>query len=111
MWQFIGASFGENCDKQFIELLGFNLDELCSQLKALVEPLQENEVKNKGKSEMTAAKGEAAPEEAPVDHTADQGQLTIALFAGHIELAVDLAIKQNRFVFFVFVVFEGNTIF
>ena len=90
LWQFIGASFGENCDKQFIELLGFNLDELCSQLKALVEPMKENEV---------------APEEAPVDHTAYLGQLTRALLAGHIELAVDLAIKQNRFVFFVLVVF------
>ena len=90
LWQFIGSSFGENCDKQFIELLGFNLDELCSQLKALVEPMKENEV---------------APEEAPVDHTAYLGQLTRALLAGHIELAVDLAIKQNRFVFFVLVVF------
>ena len=65
---------------------------------------------------MIAAQAVAAPaaeEEAPAlttldqlfsltkDPTTDQGQLTIALLAGDIELAVDLAIKQNRLVSFI----------
>jgi len=126
LWQFIGASFGENCDQQFLKLLGINLDELSSQLKALLEPVKENGIEEEvtekvaglgvsdtsDEFEMIAAQAVAAPEspaEAQAlttldqlfslskDPTTDQGQLTIALLAGDIELAVDLAIKQNRF--------------
>ena len=32
VWQFIEASFGENCDQKFLKLLGINLEELSGQL-------------------------------------------------------------------------------
>ena len=133
LWQFIGASFGENCDQQFIKLLGINLEELSSQMRTLLEPepvKEEEEIEEEitdkiaglevsepyDEFEMIAAQAVAAPaaeEEAPAlttldqlfsltkDPTTDQGQLTIALLAGDIELAVDLAIKQNRLVSFI----------
>jgi len=120
LWQFIGASFGENCDQQFIKLLGINLEELSGQLKALIkpalEPAAQEEVTEKiaglevtdvsDEFEMIAAQ---AVTEIPATTTLDrefsltkdlgteQGQLTAALLAGDIELAVDIAIKQNRF--------------
>jgi len=123
LWQFIGASFGENCDQQFIKLLGINLDELSGQLKTLLKPSTEPAVEDvvtekiaglevtdaTDEFEMIAAQSVAAPEEIPPlttldqefsltkDLATDQGQITAALLAGNIELAVDLAIKQNRF--------------
>jgi len=119
LWQFIGASFGQNCDQEFIKLLGINLEELSDQLKALIKPIQDNDAEDvvekvagldvNDEFEMIAAQAVAAPEVSPAlttldqqfsltrDLSTDQGQLTAALLAGDIELAVDLAIKQNRF--------------
>ena len=122
LWQFIGASFGENCDQQFIKLLGINLEELSGQLKALIKPAGESAVDEVAEKidglevtevsdefEMIAAQAVAAPEQSPAittldrefsltkDLGTDQGQLTAALLAGNIELAVDIAIKQNRY--------------
>ena len=38
VWQFIGASFKKQVDKEFLELLGIQLDELSAHLRTLLQP-------------------------------------------------------------------------
>jgi len=127
LWQFIGASFGDNCDQEFLKLLGIDLVELSSQMKEMLQPVKENgneeeeedEVTDKvagldvsdakDEFEMIAAQEIAKPLDLDISTALDQkfslsrdtstaqGKMTIALLAGDIELAVDLAIAENRF--------------
>ena len=129
IWQFIGACFEEQCDQEFLNLLGVQLKELSSQLKSMLKPVKQNghhtaaagdEISNnmagmdlnaaKDDFDMIAAQATATTEETlqiPTaldnvfslsrDTSSPDGQLTVALLAGDIELAVDIAIQQNRF--------------
>ena len=122
IWQFIGASFAESCDQEYLNLLGVELTELSAQLRAMLQPQ-----KPAGQGDESALAGDmkgldlgagdefdiiakqAVPEEPARETSLDKmfklerdnssasGQLTVALLAGDIELAVDTAIKQNRF--------------
>ena len=121
VWQFIEASFGQQCDQQFLNLLGIQLGELTTQLRTMLKPATQNGAAgdvanslagmdiNESKDEFDMIASQAVPE-VPVlpttldrafslkrDHSSPDGQLTIALLAGDIELAVDIAINQNRF--------------
>ena len=123
IWQFIEASFEDQCDQKFLSLLGIQLEELSGQLRTMLKPAVQNgqaeEVASniagldlnasKDEFDLIAAQVPAAPEEAAQptaldqefslvrDNTSAAGQLTVALLAGDIELAVEIAIKQNQF--------------
>ena len=121
VWQFIEASFGQQCDQQFLKLLGIHLEELTTQLKTMLKPASQNGAAgdvsnsiagmdiNASTDEFDMIASQAVPEEPVLPTTLDRtfslkrdqsspdGQLTIALLAGDIELAVDIAINQNRF--------------
>jgi len=116
LWQFIGASFEENCDHQYLKIMDINLDELNGQVKALIKPADVNGIEKdmsgldvsstNDEFDMIAAQAVSAPEvitslDKPFsiskDLAQDQGQLAIALLSGDIELAVDIAMNQNRF--------------
>jgi len=122
LWQFIGASFVENCDVQFLQLLGVNLEELVGKIRPLVKQTDdksESELVDKaaglglseGADEFEIIAAQTVGEDAlsttlttldqnfdlSMDSNTEQGQLTIALLSGDIELAVDLAIQQNSF--------------
>ena len=120
VWQFIGASFAESCDQEYLNLLGIELTELSSQLRTMLQPEQKAagqpdlagdmaglDLANKDEFDLIAA--QAVEEEPPSktsldgkfklerDNSSASGQLTVALLAGDIELAVELAVKQKRF--------------
>jgi len=121
IWQFIGASFGGQCDQEFLQLLGVQLAELSAQLRTMLKPVKQNGHTeglaesmsgmdlNAPKDDFDLIAAQAVPEEPVKPTTLDNvfslkrdtsnpdGQLTVALLAGDIELAVDIAIKQNRF--------------
>ena len=115
LWQFIGASFEENCDHQYLKIMDINLDELNGQVKALIKPADVNGIEKdmsgldvssaNDEFDMIAAQAVSAPEvitslDKPFsiskDLAQDQGQLAIALLSEDIELAVDIAMNQNR---------------
>ena len=122
VWQFIGASFAESCDQEYLGLLGIELAELSAQLRLMLKPekpvsqsgesslagnMKEMDLGTKDEFDMIAANvtAEEPPRETSLDkkfklerdNNSASGQLTVALLAGDIELAVDTAIKQNRF--------------
>ena len=129
IWQFIGASFKDQVDQEFLSLLGIELTELSSQLRTLLKPTKQeqngdhlspgdNLASNISGLNLDVSQNDTfdmIAKQAPLENTSllptsldtefslkrdissTGGQMTVALLAGDIELAVDIALQQKRF--------------
>lgn len=123
LWQFLGASFaGESVASEYLDLLGINPKTMREGLRAMLQPvdqdlaglgLDEKEPLMPGEGgdefDIIAAQVKTMPDSIPtkpspldlpfsLSRDAEPvGQVTTALLAGDMELAVDLCVKQNRY--------------
>lgn len=123
IWKFIGASFQPDPATEYLNLLGINLSEVKSKLESLTKPANQQKAEVNGVAADISCLGiddnvdefdniaaTAAVKEAEkrptaldkegfglsLDGTSADGQLSLALLTGSMELAVEMCVDQGR---------------
>jgi len=121
VWRFIGASFSQDPANEYLQLLGLNLQEVKERLGKIATPANQNlkpemdgvaadiscmGISDTGDEFDTIAETIAESKPVPtsldlgfdleVDEAIPEGQLSLALLTGNMELAVNLCVQQQR---------------